>query len=177
MGIIKAIPQIITALSMNLPSIIAGIVDGLLDGIPQMIKAGKDLLSGLFKGLLDPKQIWESVKSLFNNIMDNLKSLFGIHSPSTVMENIIGKNLALGIGEGFDKNIAGVNKEISDALNFESPTVNVNRNSTSGEAAGIGGKTINVYQTNNYSQAHSRYEIYKSKQETAAAVRLAMATV
>ena len=34
---------------------------------------------------------------------------------------------------------------------------------------------VNVYQTNNYSQAHSRYEIYKSKQQTAAAVRLALA--
>lgn len=31
-----------------------------------------------------------------------------------------------------------------------------------------------INQTNNYSQAHSRYEIYKSKQQTAAAVRLAM---
>lgn len=35
-----------------------------------------------------------------------------------------------------------------------------------------GGVTVN--QTNNYSQAHSRYEIYKSKQATAAAVRLAI---
>lgn len=35
-----------------------------------------------------------------------------------------------------------------------------------------GGVVVN--QTNNYSQAHSRYEIYKSKQQTAAAVRLAM---
>ena len=37
------------------------------------------------------------------------------------------------------------------------------------------GKEIVINQTNNYSQAHSRYEIYKSKQQTAAAVRLAMA--
>ena len=35
-------------------------------------------------------------------------------------------------------------------------------------------KQIVVNQTNNYSQAHSRYEIYKSKQQTVAAVRLAM---
>ena len=35
------------------------------------------------------------------------------------------------------------------------------------------GKVV-VNQTNNYSQAHSRYEIYKSKQQTAAAVRLAL---
>ncbi|MGA4517421.1 hypothetical protein ACPA0F_09140 [Solibacillus silvestris] len=39
----------------------------------------------------------------------------------------------------------------------------------------IGSKTgVVVNQTNNYSQAHSRYEIYKSKQQTAAAVRLAL---
>lgn len=35
-------------------------------------------------------------------------------------------------------------------------------------------KSVVVNQTNNYSQAHSRYELYKSKQQTAAAVRLAL---
>lgn len=35
-------------------------------------------------------------------------------------------------------------------------------------------RSVVVNQTNNYSQAHSRIEIYKSKQATAAAVRLAM---
>ncbi|MBP3573219.1 MAG: phage tail tape measure protein [Prevotella sp.] len=38
---------------------------------------------------------------------------------------------------------------------------------------GSGGVVVN--QTNNYSQAHSRYEIYKSQQATAAAVKLALA--
>ena len=37
----------------------------------------------------------------------------------------------------------------------------------------IGG-SVTVNQTNNYAQAHSRYEIYKSKQATAAAVKLAL---
>jgi hypothetical protein len=35
-------------------------------------------------------------------------------------------------------------------------------------------KSVVVQQTNNYSQAHSRIELYKTKQATAAAVRLAM---
>lgn len=39
------------------------------------------------------------------------------------------------------------------------------------------GGRVAIYQTNNYSQAHSRYEIYKSKQQTEAAVRLALGTV
>ena len=47
------------------------------------------------------------------------------------------------------------------------------------EASGATGTTavgggVVVNQTNNYSQAHSRYEIYKSKQATASAVRLAL---
>lgn len=37
------------------------------------------------------------------------------------------------------------------------------------------GAGVVVNQTNNYSQAHSRYEIYKSQQETAKAVKLAIA--
>lgn len=37
------------------------------------------------------------------------------------------------------------------------------------------GRGVIVNQTNNYSQAHSRYEIYKSQQATAKAVKLAMA--
>lgn len=37
--------------------------------------------------------------------------------------------------------------------------------------------SVVVNQTNNYAQAHSRYEIYKSQQQTAAAVRLALAGV
>jgi phage-related protein len=171
MGIIKAIPQILTALAQNLPQIIRSIVNGLIEGIPQLIQAGKDLLSGLFTGLLDPQKIWQSVKSLFNSIIGGLKSLFGIHSPSTVMADVIGKNLALGIGEGFDENIDGVNKRIAKAINVESPSINVN-----GTASGAG-RTVVINQTNNYSQAHSRYEIYKSKQQTAAAVRLALAGV
>lgn len=35
-------------------------------------------------------------------------------------------------------------------------------------------KSVVVNQTNNYAQAHTRYELYKSKQQTAAAVRLAL---
>lgn len=36
---------------------------------------------------------------------------------------------------------------------------------------------VTINQTNNYAQAHTRYEMYKSKQQTAAAVRLALAGV
>lgn len=42
------------------------------------------------------------------------------------------------------------------------------------EIAASNKQGVIINQTNNYSQAHSRYELYKSKQETTAAVRLAI---
>lgn len=167
-GIIQAIPTIIGMLATNLPQIISQICSVLLQGIPQLITAGGQILAGLFKGLLNPTAIWNAVKQLFNGIVGGIKSLFGIHSPSKVMADLVGKNLALGIGVGFKDNIGEVNKMIADSMQFGEPSFSV------GTGAGGSRGAVVVNQYNNYSQAHSRYELYKSKQQTAAAVRLAI---
>ena len=183
MAIVKAIPQIIPQLIKAIPSIISAIFNALTspEAIASIKDAGKQLIEGLWNGIKDmSKWIGEKIKGFGQGVLDGLKSFFGIASPSKVMANVIGKNLALGIGEGFEDNIKGVNDEITSAMDFASPSVTVKKNvANSGVNAGeaAGGKTINVYQTNNYSQSHSRYELYKSKQQTAAAVRLAMGTV
>ena len=166
-GIIKAIPEIIVALSKEVPNIIKGITDGLVKGIPELVKTGGNMLKGLFDGLLDITAIGNAVKKLFNGFVGGLKEKFGIHSPSKVMADIIGKNLALGIGSGFEKNIGAVNREISKSLNFDDARVNINAN---GAKSGGG---LTVYQTNNYKQAYtSPVEKYKSKQQLYAAARL-----
>lgn len=166
-GIIKAIPEIIVALSKEVPNIIKGITDGLVKGIPELMKTGGNMLKGLFDGLLDITAIGNAVKKLFNGIVGGLKEKFGIHSPSKVMADIIGKNLALGIGSGFEKNIGAVNREISESLNFDDARVNINAH---GAKSGGG---LTVYQTNNYKQAYtSPVEKYKSKQQLYAAARL-----
>lgn len=166
-GIIKAIPEIIVELGKSLPNIISGITDGLIKGIPELVKTGGNMLKGLFDGLLDITAIGNAVKKLFNGIVGGLKEKFGIHSPSKVMADIVGKNLALGIGAGFEKNIGAVNREISKSLNFGDARVNINANGTKS------GGGLTVYQTNNYKQAYtSPVEKYKSKQQLYAAARL-----
>lgn len=163
-GIVEAIPQ----LASKIPQIVGSIVRGLVGATPQLIKAGGDMLAGLFKGLLNPQKIWEAVKGLFNGIVGGIKELFKIKSPSRVMADVVGKNLALGIGVGFEKNIAGVNKEIADAMNFDDASVNVNAN-----RSGTVGGGLTVYQTNNYKQAYtSQIEKYKSKQQLYATARM-----
>ena len=111
-GIISALPSIGKAL----PQIIASIIKALIDGIPMLIGCGGQLLEGLFKGLLNPEAIWNAVKGLFNGIVDGIKTIFGIHSPSKVFEDQIGKNLALGIGAGFEDTMGDVTDQMSSAI-------------------------------------------------------------
>ena len=171
-GIISAIPKVIVGLVKSIPSIITAIVGGLKDGTVQIVKAGGDLIRGLWQGISDMGGwIKKKIEGFGGDVLGSLKDFFGIHSPSAVMADEVGKNLALGIGEGFEENIAGVNKQITGAMNFDS-SGGAGAVGNVGERAGGG---VVVYQTNNYSQAHSRIELYKTKQATAAAVRLAMA--
>lgn len=174
-GLIKAIPQLVA----QLPTIISHIIKGLLtEGVPALIQAGADLLAGLFKGMLNPSVIWENIKSIGSGIIDGFKDFFGINSPSKLFRDQIGEYLgegmALGVGDGFEDKIKGVNRAIvrsMDGLGVNAP-VNA-QNAGNGLASGQGGVVINQYNT--YSQAHSRYELFKTKQQTAAAVRLAVA--
>lgn len=177
MAIVQAIPQIIPQLVEVIPAIISAMFNALTspEAIASFKDAGKQLIEGLWNGIKDMTSwIGEKIKGFGKGVLNGLKKFFGIASPSKVMANVVGKNLALGIGKGFEDNIKGVNKEIQSAMNFDSPSINVNRTNSSVADGFAGGRTIVVNQTNNYSQAHSRYELYKSKQQTAAAVRLAL---
>ena len=48
--------------------------------------------------------------------MDGIKSALGIHSPSKVFEEQVGKNMALGMGEGFINAMDSVKKEMQEAI-------------------------------------------------------------
>jgi phage-related protein len=125
MGIIAAIPQIQTQLMLQMPTIIKTIVSGLIQGIPDMLKAGTDLLDGLIKGLLNPSTIWNAVKSLGKSIVSGVKKVFGINSPSKVFENVIGKNLALGLGVGFNEEMDDVEKSMQRTLSKLTPALEI----------------------------------------------------
>ena len=165
MAIVDAIPLIIPELIRALPEIRDAIKDGLLDAIPDIKEVGKDMIRGLWEGIKSMGDwLGKKLSSFGETAINGLKDFFGIESPSKVLADEVGKNMALGIGEGFEDNIDGVNADLEDAFDFDNPNPRKPRR---------GGVIIN--QTNNYSQAHSQYEIYKSKQATAAAVRLAVA--
>ena len=151
-GIINALPdlldkipviinKVVLAITENLPKIlqmggqlVVQLVAGLIKAIPQLIVCGGSLLEGLFTGLLNPTVIWNAVKGLFNGIVDGIKSVFGIHSPSTVFRDEVGSNLALGIGEGFSDTMSEVTADMAGAIPTEFDT-SVNMSTTSSYAS------------------------------------------
>lgn len=131
-GLIKGLPELVK----KLPDIISGIVRGLKEGISQMAEVGKQLIDGMWNGM---KLQWDYYKAVgggnglqgwARKIVQDVKNLFGIHSPSTVMRDEIGKNLGLGVAEGINNTIADVEKAMSNLSSGVEASVNPTINPT-----------------------------------------------
>ena len=117
-ALVKAAPTIIIEIVKAIPAIISAIVNGFLQGIGQMIQAGRDLIGGVWQGIADSANwLWEQVKGFFGNLIAKIKNLLGIHSPSDVMAELVGKPMGLGIAEGFAKGLDLGGVSIEAALN------------------------------------------------------------
>ena len=87
-----------------------------MKSIPDKVKdIGKNLVTGLWNGISNMSEwISSKIKGFGDGILSDLKSFFGIHSPSKVMEEQIGKNLALGVAQGITKNQKNAKKSASE---------------------------------------------------------------
>lgn len=115
-GIISAIPSLVS----KLPQIISAIVQGLGALIKGIFDVGKSIVEGIWQGILGAKDwLIEEVKGFGQDILDGIKGFFGIHSPSTVMRDVVGKNLVLGIVEGVnaygEKVVIAITKPVEEA--------------------------------------------------------------
>ena len=98
---------------------------------------GHRAIEGLVNGI---KEKWEALKGTIGNIADGIRQGFqerlDIHSPSRVMRDEVGKNLALGIGVGFENEIGDVEKDMINSLDVDGLVHNVN-GAMKGLGAGI----------------------------------------
>lgn len=82
-----------------------------------MVSVGKNIVEGLWKGIINAKDwLLNKIKSFAHTITQGIKDFFGIHSPSKVMRDEVGKMIALGIAEGIEDNRTEVEK-VLDELN------------------------------------------------------------
>lgn len=141
--LVKAVAQTII---QNFPAIVAAgkqLVSALLQSIlsllGQMVSAGRQLLSSVVSGIRGAissvvsigtnivQGIWNGISSSLSwiknmisgwvgNVLDFIKRLFKIGSPSKVMADEVGVFLAQGIGVGFEDEMASVNRMMEDAM-------------------------------------------------------------
>ncbi len=120
-GIINNFPQLIATGYEMLGRLIAGI----LNAFPDLIQAalqivqkiwntitetdwlqlGKDIIQGIINGIgAMAGMLWDAAKNVARNVLDSIKGALGIHSPSRVMRDEVGKWIPAGMAQGIEQN-------------------------------------------------------------------------
>lgn len=157
--IVELAPPILEATFALIKELALSLGDALKENWPAIKDVGIQLVKGLWEGIKDMGSwIKDKLAEFAGGVLDNIKGFFGIHSPSTVMKDQIGKNLALGIGEGFEGGMKGVTKEMTAAIPHDLSDFKANvrsslivgglqKGKTSGGTTDGGGKRDTVYHT------------------------------
>ena len=118
-GLISAIPSLVAVL----PQIINAIVNGIGSLIGSVVEAGKNIVEGIWEGISGAAEwLKEKVTGFFSGIVEGAKDLLGIHSPSTVFADM-GRNMALGLGQGWDSEYDRIKGQIENGMNFGTANV------------------------------------------------------
>ena len=113
-GLIQSIPKLISAV----PQLVSAIVNAFKTSVSSFVDIGKNIVTGVWNGIAGAKDwIFGKVKGFFSGIADKAKSVLGIHSPSRLFRDEVGKYMAQGVGVGFEDEMDDVNTDIEKALN------------------------------------------------------------
>ncbi|QNO19541.1 phage tail protein [Caproicibacterium amylolyticum] len=172
-GLIKAIPTLVA----KLPQIISAMVSGFGKLLGAFSNIGNNIVSGIWQGISGMKDwIHAKVRDFFGGIVDSVKGLLGIHSPSAVFAGI-GGFMAQGLGQGFSKAMNDVSADMQNSIptNFNlNPALGVGgfAGGSAGMAGGSGGFTLHIENfVNNTEKDIQRlaYEFEFYRQQAAAA--------
>ena len=107
--------------------VVNAIKSGISNLPSQMISIGKNIVSGLWNGIKSMiSWLGSQIKSFAGGIVSTAKNALGIRSPSRVFRDQIGKQMAAGLGIGWDEGFDDVKSEIEDSLRFEDASVGIN---------------------------------------------------
>lgn len=129
MGIIASVPKAINAV-LNIYAAIRQTVASFRNSI---LDIGKNLMMGIWEGISSRIEwLKNQLKGFGNTILNSIKGVFGIHSPSALFRDEIGSNLALGLGEGFSETMRKVADDMQASIpaGFDTGMAAVNSIST-----------------------------------------------
>lgn len=137
-GLIEAIPRLV----YRLPEIISAIAAGLLKGLASIGMVGQQLVEGLWNGIKNAGQwLYDKLSGWVSNILGWIKGFLGIHSPSKVFADEIGKfippGITLGVEQAMPRAMRDMGDELSALVTLPLPS--------GGTTTNMGGVVINVY--------------------------------
>lgn len=127
----------------------------------QVVSIGKNIVTGLWEGISGMVGwITDKVMGFANSVLGGIKKALGIHSPSRVMRDQVGKMMALGMGIGFEKNIpdADMQKGLESTIGkLQAEADNIFRAGSAPTASQIVKSVTNNYtgETTNYEKVES----------------------
>lgn len=140
-GLIQNLPTLIK----QVPTIIAELVKGFITALPEIIGVGKQIIQGLWQGITSMSDwIGEKVSGFVGGLVDGVKGVLGIRSPSKVFASI-GGYMAEGLGEGWDDEYSSIKKQIEGDMGFGTASIGVTgqySSAYSGYGAAPGGFAI-----------------------------------
>lgn len=93
------------------------VVNGISSLPSRVAHIGGDIVRGIWNGISGAAGwLAGKVKSFASGILDGMKHALGIHSPSRLFRDEVGKYIAQGVGVGFEDEMGNVSKRMIDAM-------------------------------------------------------------
>lgn len=175
-GLGNAIGSMVSFIKNKALSIVNIIVDTIKSIPSKMIDIGKNIVKGIWKGISSMTGwIADKVGGFVDGIVDGFKDFFGIHSPSRVMANLIGKFLPQGIALGFDKEMPKSLDKMERTLDLANEGLSVRVSQLANTSGGAMASNYygNTYTNNDNTQVINFYNTVDDPIENARRIRLA----
>lgn len=93
------------------------VINGLANLPDRVMDIGRNIVNGIWNGICSMADwLQQQVYNFASGIVDGMMGALGIHSPSTVMRDKVGKWLPMGIGEGFTRQLPDTMKDMKEQL-------------------------------------------------------------
>ena len=94
--------------------LVKSVVDGVSSLPGQMLDIGKNIVDGIWKGISGAAGwLKDKISDFAGGVVDGIKDFFGIHSPSKLMADEVGKFLPKGLAVGFEAEIPNTERQIT----------------------------------------------------------------
>ncbi|WP_261775515.1 phage tail tape measure protein [Clostridium botulinum] len=161
-------------------NMVTNLVEAVINLPSRFAEIGRNIVEGVWNGITGMAGwIRDRVNGFFSGIVDGAKDALGIHSPSRVFRDQVGKYMAQGVGIGFENETDNIKrsmqKDLSNLTTKMKATVDFETSRTS-RAMTAGSRTINNTKTinnndNGVTQINNIYQPVKSPAETARALK------